>query len=561
ITGNDPYRRAVSNYNITDAQITALARYIPITFEFDTDAGSAGDARDDYLLITLGIKNDATGTTGCTSYLTVSEYSEGVNVPFGPSITATQQNQPVSLTFSFAVPGDTGLNSVPNGSNGTVVVDGGAVVTISADIIGNTVNAATGLKVAVASATLYYQATAKTVTSAPASGYTTVVMTNTSGNIWSGAIPANDNMRVWYYIIAIDNDGNFDRDPEIVSGAYVYDQKSFNVCDVTPNPPTNLAASVAGDDVTLTWSAPTTYTTGSTIAGSDTLTYRIYRNGSQIVASQAALTYRDENLATAVYSYYVKALNSCATPGPNVSSASNTAATCVGASSQATMSVAPTSIYQGNEFTVTIMDCYAISGARSGTVETINVSSGFTGFYTRSLWPETYAPTIVETGAATGLFIKEIDTTGDVGESGKLHVLASDTVTVYYPYASTPSILVTVVVDPCNNTPKAPTNLRDNGTSGNTLRFRWDAVTQNTDNSAITDLAGYKVYEKVTNNSDVLVRDWFLRTSVGSGTTSTTLSADQGNLNQRKYYLKITAYDSCATSIESAYSNTWMETQ
>jgi len=96
------------------------------------------------------------------------------------------------------------------------------------------------------------------------------------------------------------------------------------------------------------------------------------------------------------------------------------------------------------------------------------------------------------------------------------------------------------------------------------MTLSWSAVTQNTDNSAIADLAGYRVYERVCaknkpncTGSDI-VADWFLRTTTTG--TSVTVNPDNGNLNQRIYYFKATAYDTCGTPNESGYSNEWNET-
>jgi len=566
-TGNSPYTRVVSNASLASSTVPAGARYVPITFTFKNASDNPVDMRDDQFLVTLQVTNDSTSTTGCESYLTVSMSSEGISVPFGPSISATQQNQPASPTFGYPVPGSTGLNTVPSGSNGSIVVDGGATVTITANIAGNTTDASTGTKVAVSSATLYYIATAKTTTTAPAAGYTAVSMTNPGGNTWTAAIPANDDLRVWYYIIAADNDGNWDRDPEAEHGAYVYDQKLFNICDATPSAPTGVTVVATGSDVAVNWSAVTTYTSGGTVDATDTIKYRIYRNGVQIGSDQTGLSYSDTGLATSVYSYYIKAINACASPGPNVSVASQTAATCVGSSSQALLSVSPASIYRGGSFTATITDCLAMRSdspyTYNTTVETINSSAGFTGFYTSSTAPDTFAPTIAETGAATGTFTKVIGTTDDVTDSTKLLTLPADTVTVYYPYASPTTKTVSVVVDPCTNTPKAPTGFTGSATGSN-MTLSWSAVTQNTDNSAITDLAGYKVYEKVCAKNKPnctggdIVADWYLRTTTTGA--SVTVSADQGNLNQRIYYFKATAYDTCGTPEESGYSNEWNET-
>jgi len=57
------------------------------------------------------------------------------------------------------------------------------------------------------------------------------------------------------------------------------------------------------------------------------------------------------------------------------------------------------------------------------------------------------------------------------------------------------------------------------------------------------------------------VKDWFLRTTTDSATTSVTVAADQGNVSQRIYYFKVKAYDSCSVPVESAYSDPWNETR
>lgn len=571
VSGNPPYTRGVSNVALTPVTIPAGARYVPIRFKFKDASENEVDMRDDQLLVTLKVTNDATGTTSCVSYMTVSMNSEAIFVPFGPSVTATQQNKPSSPTFSYAVPGATGLNTVTSGVDGPITVDSGLTVTVSANIAGNTTDETTGSKVPVASATLYYRSTAKTTTEAPDSGYTAAAMTDTGGNIWSADIPSKDGYRVWYYIVAVDSDGNWDRDPEADNGSYVYDQKDFSICEVTPSAPTGLAATQSGvSDVLLTWNPVTTYTNGNTLGGTDSILYRIYRGGVQIGTDQAGTTYTDPGLASGVYSYTVKALNACVSPGPKVSAASNTASTCVGTSSQATLTVSPTTIYRGGSYTVNIVDCLAMRNdspyTYGTTVESVNSTVNFTGHTnTSGSTGYQYNPVIPETGAATGTFTATINTTSDVTETGtKLYVGASDTISVYYPYASPATKTVSVIVDPCNNTPKKPTGFTGS-VSGQNMTLSWTAVTQNTDNTAISDLAGYKVYEKVCarNKPDCtgadIVADWFLRTSVGSGTTSVTVDGDQGVLSQRIYYFKVSAYDSCGTPNESALSDPWNE--
>lgn len=564
VTGNPPYTSAVSEVALSTATIPAGARYVPITFRFKDSSDKEIDMRDDQLLIRIKYRNDTTSSNDCITYMTVSQSYEGVTIPFGPSVTAAQQNKPSSPTFGYAVPGATGLNTVPSGSDASIVVGSGVTVTISANVEGLTTDETTGGKVAVSNAYLYYRTTSKATTTAPTTGFNAVLMTNTSGNIWSASIPSSDGLRVWYYIIGTDADGNYDRDPEANHGAYVYDQESFNVCDVTPNAPTSLTATPSGADVALSWTAPAQYTTGANIDASDTIKYRIYRGGVQIGTDQTGTTYSDTGLAAGVYSYTVKAINSCASPGPNVSAESNTAAACVGASGQATITVSPTTIFRGQSYTVSIMDCLAVNGAYSATTETINVTSGFTGHTNTSTAPGSFNPSISESGPATGLFSTTITTTSDSTDSTKLLVLPADTITVYYPFASPTSKTVSVIVDPCTNTPKAPTGL-SGSVQGQNITISWTAVTQNTDDSAIADLAGYRVYEKVCNKNKPdctgadIRKDWFLRSTV-TGAVTTILDADQGTVSNYIYYFKVTAVDSCSTPKESAYSTTWNET-
>ncbi|MBI5586745.1 MAG: hypothetical protein HY889_00085, partial [Deltaproteobacteria bacterium] len=588
VTGNPPYASAVSNLALTNATITAGARYVPIIFRFRDISDSAIDMREDTLLVTINVRNDATGTTGCVTYLTVSGGSEGIFVPLGPSVTATEQNKPAAPTFGYAVPGATGLNTVQSGTDGPIIVGSSTAVTISTSVSGNTTNEVTGAKIPVSTVKLYYAATAKTVTVAPTSGFSVVTMTNTGGSTWSASIPSNDGMRVWYYILATDTDGNWDRDPEIGAGAYVYDQKNFNVCDVTPSAPTGLTATVSGAGpytIALSWTAPTTYTTGSTInAALDPLKYRIFRTTTtggvtvttQIGADQAATTYNDAGLVAGVYSYTVKAINSCAAPGPNVSADSNVAASCAGNSGQATISVSPTSIFRGQSYTITILDCLAMKDAYATSVETINLTAGFLGFTNTSTAPLTgsinpYNPTITESGAATGTFTTTITTTGNSADTGKLLTLPTDTITVHYPFANPADKTVSVTVDPCTTTPKAPTGL-SGSVNGQNITLSWTAVTQNTDNTAITDLAGYKVYEKVCKKGKTnctggdIEQDWLL---IGASPTTAfgprNVQTDSlGNISDHIYYYTVTAYDTCGTPKENDTTHStplWNETK
>ena len=80
---------------------------------------------------------------------------------------------------------------------------------------------------------------------------------------------------VWYYALAVDTTGNWDRVPNPDYGNYAYFQPPFDVCTVTPRAPVlSLTSTTTG--AVLTWTAPTEYDNGIAIAAGDTLTYDVY---------------------------------------------------------------------------------------------------------------------------------------------------------------------------------------------------------------------------------------------------------------------------------------------
>ncbi len=72
VTGTAPQIRAVLGFDITDVQIPANARYVPVTFTFTDTDGDPLDMRDDKLLVEIDIQNDSTLTTTCQSTHTIS---------------------------------------------------------------------------------------------------------------------------------------------------------------------------------------------------------------------------------------------------------------------------------------------------------------------------------------------------------------------------------------------------------------------------------------------------------------------------------------------------------
>jgi hypothetical protein len=82
---------------------------------------------------------------------------------------------------------------------------------------------------------LFWATTASTETVPPAVGWTTINMVSLGGGAYVAdddpavggdtRIPTQNGLRVWYYVIAVDALGNYDRNPEPDLGAFVYDQK------------------------------------------------------------------------------------------------------------------------------------------------------------------------------------------------------------------------------------------------------------------------------------------------------------------------------------------------
>ena len=61
--------------------------------------------------------------------------------------------------------------------------------------------------------------------------------TRPSSSATAAKIPASDGKNVWYFIVAVDSHGNFDREPEIGSGAFQYYQQPADACLTTPRAP------------------------------------------------------------------------------------------------------------------------------------------------------------------------------------------------------------------------------------------------------------------------------------------------------------------------------------
>lgn len=574
-----PYTRQVSNFDITDVPISATERYIPITFTFLDGSGNPYDMRDDQIHITLDVMNDSTGTMGCVTYLTTDETDSGIVVPMGPTVGNSNdhggvyQDNPDGVQ-AYAVPGTSGTNSVPISGGATdfgpVVARGGSGVTISTTVVSNSSDD-TGGRVPMAYVKLYWVETALTQGSAPVSGYTEVSMTSVDGALWSGAIPqvASPPRRIWYYILAVDADGNYDRKPEIGAGYYTYDQKPFDPCDFTPQAPSGVQVhSIADGNAAFKWERVSRYTSGDLIDAADSIVYQVWRKsgltgsfqkvyevpnaptpaGWVNVASVLPATSSyyivdfDWSLGYGVWwdyvdalnndlSYYIVAENSCSADA-NTSERSSIWRECLG-STDAQISVNTNNITAGGSYEVTVSDCALASNAIQDTITIGNASSP----------GGSYALTLTETSATSGYFTGTVATYRS--GSGDLYVLPADTANATVTVScssgcsgSPTSQTISVAAAACDYVPSAPASLTA-VQGGANINLLWTANPE-------PDVSTYRIYRDTNGGGYQLVGQ------VSAGATTYADKPGQIATNDYSYY--ITAVDSCAQ--ESSPSNT-----
>jgi hypothetical protein len=88
-------------------------------------------------------------------------------------------------------------------------------------------------------------------------------------------MPVVEDQVAWYYLLAVDRTGNFDRFPNPDFGACAYYQKPSDPCLSRPKPPV-LDGVSSPTAVDLIWTAPGQYVDGGRIPLSDTLLYDVF---------------------------------------------------------------------------------------------------------------------------------------------------------------------------------------------------------------------------------------------------------------------------------------------
>ncbi len=504
---------------------------IPVTLVFVNSQGTvldttqspyeAVDMRSYTISMNARYENDSTQETTCARNGTIP-------ISLGPSVVGVVQNQPLSPTLAYPVKGNTGTNTAPN-----ILVNGGPKVNVQNTTLSNTfVN---NTSVAISSENLYYTTTTQdpTIQAPPSDSiWTSAPMLNIGTDTYSllqgttdNEIPDSEGERIWYYIVATDSQGNFSRAPSPQSGYYTYDQKAFSVCNETPDAPTNLQlSSISGTSapytVTLTWTAPTQYTDGSTIGAraSDTLTYEVFAQSGIGAFTSVANNLTGTTWTGTISSsteFEVVAKNSCTSPGPNVSADSNVLSVCADNTPMINIEKPVASLYTNwsndtsTEYAVPfyVHVCsfigytgvatlpMTITSADGVETQTINLTNdGQTGNFYFGNKQDIY---ITAQGSLYGAGIS--------GTQGATKITnLTDTITFSCGGGSTglpaASATLPVVTDPSCNTPSQVQNAVPSG-AGRYKTISWPAVTTNTDGSTINDLynpgLGYQGYYKI----------------------------------------------------------------
>ncbi|MGC2424995.1 MAG: prepilin-type N-terminal cleavage/methylation domain-containing protein [Nitrospirota bacterium] len=527
---------------------------IPITLEFETGAGTVDDSvdmRDASITLNAEYTNNSTKETTCAR-------NGSIHVSLGPSVIGVAQNLPTNPTTAYDVPGASGTDTAPD-----IVVNGGVKINVSNSVLSNTFRNSSSIPMSTVK--LYYRTTDQGTANPPAQTGPTdpawtclpMMLSSGSSNLYTllngtdNRLPISEGDRVWYYVVANDADGNFDRAPEPQNGYYTYDQKQFSVCDKTPNAPT-LSFTQSGSSVTLNWTLPGggssgTYTDGSTIGAvvPDPITYDVYRKiGTGLWAiptgagNLSARTWTDPSVTVST-DYEVVAKNSCSSPGPNISANSNPAVICVGGG-LTRVDLVPASVLitsnwstnTGNKVPVNF-DVFKCSRAGNGIFgETITVTVKSTSGPSQdiTLTEDGDTGTFYLNGAAhTPMQITSQGSTGSGVQVATIKTSLADTVTFTDDNTGTAASLA-VVTDPACNTPAQVTGVAKSGTTGNGANVKqvivWSAVTKNTDGStmdAVNDPITYWIYIQEPSQSPVFL------TSVSSSTLTYNIANGKNN--------------------------------
>jgi hypothetical protein len=223
----------------------------------------------------------------------------------------------------------------------------------------------------------------------------------------------------WYYLLAVDRTGNFDRFPNADFGACAYYQKPGDACSARPKPP-SLSGTASASSIDLSWSPPAENVDGSPVDVATSFLYDLHLSldggGFTLLAGDLpgqAYTYTGD-IAAASHALRVTAKNNCSS-GALESDPSNVFRECEGESGIDCSSFsAPPLVGLEQPFTIAARSicAYALNGVSDTVIFRVNGSQ------------ETKDFTVTETGD-TGNFTKTVIPT-DCKDKDRRSSLAAD---------------------------------------------------------------------------------------------------------------------------------------
>ncbi len=211
----------------------------------------------------------------------------------GPEIGNVQQDQPA-------------LNTPCSTTRGYIKVENYRTVPVHATVVDNA-------GVGISTTKAYYYVDRSFLTTAPDSGYASLVMTYSSLNSrWETTIPYQSDARVWVYFLSTDANGVQDRDP--TTGAYSYDYITDTTAPACPLGITATAMALKRVDLTWVANSETDIQGYNVYRKKDSGSFaRIYSMVSDENTSLVGVQYTDDdnNLNTSkyCYTYYVTAVD------------------------------------------------------------------------------------------------------------------------------------------------------------------------------------------------------------------------------------------------------------
>jgi prepilin-type N-terminal cleavage/methylation domain-containing protein len=205
----------------------------------------------------------------------------------GATVSNTAQNPPVDTNGVPKAAQQGGSTGVPPGYS----VSPTSPVTITSLVTPQ-------FSTTISSVTVNYYQDSSFLSAAPdpsTFSYSSVTMSSIGANIWQGVIPASLGNRVWFYVQAVDNKGNYSTNPSEATStvflAFTYDQIGTITANFTAsfvNPPTDMHVTVTGHAADQNGNVPNAIVNYT--IGSDSLTGSTDASGNFSISSNSSFT-------------------------------------------------------------------------------------------------------------------------------------------------------------------------------------------------------------------------------------------------------------------------------